>query len=378
MPLAFEGEEAEVREALRTYFREPVTAWSEGLIADLHRVAELGSSDGLQLILDEARRRNVVLNPNGDTDAPTGPAERRDAKHVALHTYLHNPRVFEAAADFQALRTPTAMGEFRGPVRDVHVDLTPGSIDAFKRAIEQLLEQDLQGGYCRIGTYEDDGDVNVVISHGAPMKTAPIVSGDREEIVTLRMVKCIVLRFNPVEALLRIGGVSKPRQGDVADLFAKHILARPAFFSGKDAQRLYTLDPVAKEGADFTFRHGHDERIREVRIVSASADLFRRDPQDQTLHLARSLVSKDASGGALRHFRETAVGFDDGWALSEITLRVFFHTETNRPAQVTVRLKTPGTLAFRRTRFEKAIHTLIARNGLEIEHDARLLVDDVE
>jgi hypothetical protein len=43
-----------------------------------------------------------------------------------------------------------------------------------------------------------------------------------------------------------------------------------------------------------------------------------------------------------------------------------------------VRLKPPGTLAFRRTRFEKAIHTLVQRNGLEKDRDAGMVVDAAE
>ena len=42
------------------------------------------------------------------------------------------------------------------------------------------------------------------------------------------------------------------------------------------------------------------------------------------------------------------------------------------------RLKPPGTLAFRRTRFEKAIHTLVQRNGLEKDRDAGMVVDAAE
>ena len=53
-------------------------------------------------------------------------------------------------------------------------------------------------------------------------------------------------------------------------------------------------------------------------------------------------------------------------------------TGAKRPAQVTVRLKPPGTLAFRRTRFEKAIHTLVQRNGLEKDRDAGMVVDAAE
>jgi len=164
----------------------------------------------------------------------------------------------------------------------------------------------------------------------------------------------------------------------MAEAFAEHILAQPGFFAGKDARDLYTLDPIGETGPDFAFDHAFDERILEVRIVAAAADLFERDEEEQKWRYVRSWVSRDASGAALHHFRGSEVRFGRGWRLGEITFRVFFKTDRKRPAQVTARLKPPGTLAFRRTRFEKAVHALVARNGLETDRDAGMVVDTAE
>lgn len=164
----------------------------------------------------------------------------------------------------------------------------------------------------------------------------------------------------------------------MADLFATHILGRPGFFAGRDACDLYTLDPIIEAGPDFAFDHAFDDRIRDVRIVAAVADFFERDEDTQTWSHVRSWQSKDASGAALRHFRGSEVRFGRGWRLGEITFRVFFDTGARRPSQVTVRMKPPGTLAFRRNRFEKAIHALVARNGLETDRDAGMVVEAAE
>ena len=135
LPLAFDGDIAEVRKRMADYFATPITDWSEGLIADLHRVAELGTGEGMQLILNEARRRSVILYPEPDAEDAGSAPVKHEAKHVALHAYLHHHQIFEAAADFQALRAPTAMAEFRGPERDVGADLTEEASAAFKAAI---------------------------------------------------------------------------------------------------------------------------------------------------------------------------------------------------------------------------------------------------
>jgi len=159
---------------------------------------------------------------------------KHDAKHVALHSYLHRHRVFEAAADFQALRAPNAMAEFRGPERDIGVDLTPESQAAFQAGIRELRAQDLHGEYCRLGPCEEECEINLVASHGAPVTTTPVVAGGREKIVTQRAMNYAAPRYSPAEGLLRIGGVAKTRQIDVAELFAGHMLARPGLFVGLD------------------------------------------------------------------------------------------------------------------------------------------------
>ena len=84
LPVAFEGEAATIRAALAAHFEGTVAGWNAGMVADLHRVAELGTSEGMQLILNGARRRGVVLYPEPDPDDTEAAPMRHDPKHVAL------------------------------------------------------------------------------------------------------------------------------------------------------------------------------------------------------------------------------------------------------------------------------------------------------
>jgi len=376
-PVTFGDEVADVRSALADYFGQPVNDWSEGLVADLHRIAELGTSHGLYTVLSAARRQRITLFDETNEDKPEDAPAAHDPKHVALHVYLHHHELFEVAADQMALRAPTAMAEFRGPDRDVAADFTEEASATFETAAAALFTQDLQGGYCRLAPYDEDEEFNLVLSHGAPVKTTPVVAGDREEIITVRAVKYAALRYNATEGRLLIGGVLKSQQNELAELFAAHVLGRPGFFAGDHARDLYTLDTITEVGPDFGFTHLHDDAIHSVTIVSAVADLFEWDDEAQASRHLRSWVTKD-SDGALRNFAASEVDFRQGWRLGEITFRVFFHVGKKKPAQSTVRLKPPGTLAFRRTQFEKSIHTLIARNGLEKDHDFDLVVEAAE
>jgi hypothetical protein len=140
-------------------------------VADLHRIAELGTSHGLDTILSAARRQKIKLFNETDTDQSGDAPTAHDPKHVALHVYLHHHELFEVAADQMALRAATAMAEFRGPERDVPTDFTEEVGAAFEAAAAALFTQDLQGGYCRLAPYEEDDEFNLVLSHGAPVKT---------------------------------------------------------------------------------------------------------------------------------------------------------------------------------------------------------------
>lgn len=352
----------DARSKLTEYFKGPAGNWPEGLVADLHRISELGDADGLQLILQQALRAKVSLF------AATDPDQR---------VYLHHPAVFEAAADFKALQAPPALAEFAGPERGVGTDLTDAKIEAFRAGIAEIFRADLQGDYCRLGPYEDGDEINMVISHGATVSTMPVVDGGAERVISLRAVKYAVLRYSETTGVLKLGGVPKARQGEIAELFAVAILERDGFFAGDDAQDLYTLEPVMRAGSGFTFDHAFNPNILQVLLTEAAADLYGEDEKGEW-RLQRSLRSKDASGAALAHFTQTPVRFGRNWRLGEIVFRVFFKSEGKRPSQVTVRLKPRGTVAFRRTRYERQIITLLERNELVINRDDLRLIDAAE
>jgi hypothetical protein len=86
VPIDFDDEDSAVRSALAKHFEAALTAWNEGMVADLHRVADLGSNEGMQIILNEARRQGVVLYPDPEPDETESAPARHDPKHVALHT----------------------------------------------------------------------------------------------------------------------------------------------------------------------------------------------------------------------------------------------------------------------------------------------------
>ena len=80
----FDADPATVRPALYDFFSGPEENHPDGLVADLHRIAELGDANGLHLLMEQARRRGVGepdlrgIYAGGGHVPPPPPGSRQD------------------------------------------------------------------------------------------------------------------------------------------------------------------------------------------------------------------------------------------------------------------------------------------------------------
>src|SRR5690606_10195095 len=77
----FDEDEANARKALADFFAGPEVGYPDGLIADLHRIAEIGDSNGLQIILESAARHQISLLPVDEAGQVSETPQ--EPKHVA-------------------------------------------------------------------------------------------------------------------------------------------------------------------------------------------------------------------------------------------------------------------------------------------------------
>jgi hypothetical protein len=370
-------EEDIARDALHHLLTGAEDTYPEGLRADLHRIAELGDARGLEVIQTQADRQGIDLFPDmktGDHDAPN---KAHDPKHIAVRVFLEHPSLFEAAADHMALLAPDRLDEFAGRERGVAVDLTQVKVEAFRIAVAELFRKAFLGDYSRIGDYADADEINLVVGHGSMVSTMPVVEGQQERVISVRQISHAVLRYSENTGMLRLARIRKAHQPEIAELFAAIILERPGFFDGDDAQDLYTLRPVELAGPHFAFDHAYDQMIDRVLIIEAAADLMVPGKKGYP-RVARTLRSRDLGGEALRHFGGTPVSFAGSWRLGEIVFRILFKGDGKRQPQVTVKLRPPGVVQFRRTQHEARVMTLIERNGLTNDRDDFAVIDAAE
>jgi hypothetical protein len=208
-------------------FAGPEERYPEGLTADLHRIAELADQNGLRLLLERAAALKKELIPKQEAEG-----QHLNPKHVALRTFLQHRDVFEAASDFLAIETRTSLTEFSGPEENVHPEINDQVRKDFEREAGQLLVRDLLSSYCRIGWYEDEDELNVVVTHGEAVVITQRVKDGVEEPLTYRPVGHANLAYDAVEGRLKVGGIAKALRPKLAEVFAAMVLRRPGFFRG--------------------------------------------------------------------------------------------------------------------------------------------------
>lgn len=357
----FDAAPEKARDALRAYFLGPDDRHPEGLIADLFRIAELGNANGLELLLEAAGRHGVTIQPARKNDD-----EKAEPRQVALRCFLDHPDVFNEASDLLSYATMSAPVELRGADVDVEARASDKALAAFQRAAERLFEADLRGSYCRVGCYKDGDKINVIITHGAPLKTTEVIENGTDKVVSFREVAHAVLSYEAATGRLEIGRIAKARCDEMAEIFARTILGKAGFFNRPDARRLYTLAPVERAGFSFRLKHAFDPGVRRAGIVEAEVERVGLDPKTGKTRAFRSLVSRDPSGNALADLGQdaSAIRFGPDWRLSRMGINVEIDNGTTKADRVRVSVKPPGVAKFKRHRYEHRILELLRHNGL--------------
>ena len=139
------------------------------------------------------------------------------------------------------------------------------------------------------------------------------------------------------------------------------------------------VDRMSRYLSTMRVQHGaeYDLSRRATQAVNAAADLMAPGKKGYP-RVVRTLRSRDLSGDALQHFGSTPVSFAGAWRLGELVFRILFKGDGKRQPQVTVKLRPPGVVQFRRTQHEARVMKLIERNGLMNDRDDFEVVDAAE
>jgi hypothetical protein len=361
----FDRDEATARKAITEFFAGPEVGYPDGLIADLHRIAEIADANGLQIILENAARHKVSLLPVDETGQVI--EARQEPKHIALKVFLDHPDIFNSSVDMLAYRSLSSFSEFAGLAEGIEAEVNEKTLTAFQDKAAAIFEANMLGRFCEAQSYDDDGDLNIVVTHGTPFKTTEtLAGGQKREVISFRELGHAVVIYTPSSGILKIGRIAKAQREQIAEIFAAEFLGKPGFFSAPDAQNLYTLAPVERGGFDFAIDHDFDPGIVRVRITEIQVNRIATDHASGKTMVLHSMVARDGRDNALARLGEHSKGImlsSPDWQVNHIVIKVHFNTGAKQPAKVTVKLKAPAAPMFKRQRFEGRIMTLLRRNG---------------
>jgi hypothetical protein len=346
---------------LQSFFAGPEDRYPDGLTADLHLIAELGNKNGLRLLLERAAANNTQLIPKEEVEGG-----HLNPKHVALRAFLKHREVFDAASDFLAIETRLSLSEYSGPEENVHPEINREVQDRFEREAGRLFQDELSSSYCRIGWYEDDDELNVVVSHGEAVVITQRVKDGREESLTYRPVGHTNLAYDAVEGRLKVGGIGKALRPKLGEVFAATVLDRPGFFAGEGSQDLYTLRPIERMGLRFAMDRSFDQSISRADIIEVEARKLPGEGAREGSPSPWSVVMRDRHNALQRlgHVAPRVSFASGGYELGYIIIAVSIETGGKQPVKRRVKVKPPHTAAFKRHRFEGRIMELLRRNKL--------------
>lgn len=361
----FNQDEAIARKAMTEFFAGPEVGYPDGLIADLHRISEIGDANGLQIILENAARHQVSLLPVDEAgqiiEAP------QDPKHVALKVFLDHPDIFNSSVDMLAYRSLSSFSEFAGLEEEIEAEVNEKTLQAFQEKAAAIFEANMLGRFCEAQSYDDDGDLNIVVTHGAPFKTTEtLAEGQQRAVISFRELEHAIIIYTPSSGILKIGRIVKAQREQIGEIFATEFLGKPGFFGAPDAQNLYTLAPVERGGFNFALNADFDPGIVRVQITEVQVNRIATDQASGKTMVLHSIVARDGRDNAIARLGENSTGIVLGspdWQVNHIIIKVHFNTGAKRPAKVTVKLKAPAAPMFKRQRFEARIMTLLRRNG---------------
>jgi hypothetical protein len=358
--------EPEARTALTQLFEGPEEMLPNGLVADLHNIAELGTEAGMVLLQERAARRKVTIVFGGDDEPDTVPL---DPKHFALLAYLRFPDVFDAASDLAALQARSSFAEYVGRDENVEAHQDQASKDAFEAAAGEMFKRDHRSAHCRVSWHEDGDTLRAVVTHGAPVSVLPVVGREGEEVIRFRRIEYAILSYQVSTGRLGIAGLRKGLRADLAEFFAAHILRRPGFFAGEDCQQLYSLERIEQAGLGFKIEHAFDPEIKRVDIIEVQLDRLDAEAREGEVIVQATHLTRSFSGSALMRVLQHTdrVVFGPGrYRIGHVVLRVYFMGK-RRATSVTVKIKPPSLAAFKRHRFEARVMELLRRNGFCLE-----------
>jgi hypothetical protein len=228
-------------EILATILMSPdaVDMLPKPLIEALYFIDEMATPQGMDSLLQEAKRQDLKLD-DGEDHSPAD---------VAVQVWLIDRDVLERKHAERHLTRPRSFEYYQADGDEVPAFAVP--TDAALRALEQDLddgfEKKKRGRGARVFAFPSDNEIWFLIRHGDPYKREGSIESGKPSSVFYRPEKFDVVVYQRAVGEIRIHAGSPWEREMYRRQFGKHLFGDDNFFPG---DRKYTLAPLRESGAD--------------------------------------------------------------------------------------------------------------------------------
>jgi hypothetical protein len=340
------------RKRLYEYLLAADESYPAQMLDDLHRIAELSTEVGVAHLRHRAELAGVEIIPADELGNDDG--LRFNPRYLALRAFLDHPDVFESALDWLGFDDHQSPAEFVGADEDVKPHVGKAARDAFEQQAGEFFNARYQGRYCKARLYEDEDGVNILVIHGKQPVSTLVIVEDQERPLTFRETKQDTLTYDQATGRLKVTARTEEEKQRLCAIFATTILGKPKFFDHGDCRRLYTLDPIAKAGADFRLDGAWDPDLVEAAVVEIQ---FYNQPRGGWVMTIRD--AKDAIARLYEKCPDTDLAETE---INYVRLRFTFLLNGKKRKR-TVKIKPPSLASFDRASLEDKVMEHLKRNG---------------
>jgi hypothetical protein len=358
---ALPADEKERREAIFEFFRGTDETFPAELLDALHKIMVLSNENGARLLHEQADLAGVAIIPPDEADAKIV-----TPRHLALRAFLDHRAVFDQTLDkfaFWAAKSPTEFSGAKEGVESRHTD--DAAKEAFRAAASGYFAGRYLGKYCDVRWYPEDDEICILVLHGKNAVTANVEENGSERTLTYREIAQDTIRYHSATGRVWISATAAAERKKLAELFAEHMLGDTDFFKGANAEQIYTLAPIQRQGTGFRFNHAWDPDTNAILVKEIQIDEGEHEVDGKVRYSPWAMTVRDSQNAIVR-LVELAPDIDfDDLRISYVKLEFRFESG-GREHKVIVKVKPPNIASFRNHAFEKQILEHLERNGIRL------------
>ena len=217
-------------------FMHPDADTPHDLAEALYFINEMATAEGMDELLDEADKREVVIDYHPDSTPEDVAiqvwlADREIVEKKHAERFLHRPKSFEY---FQSEVGPKPLGK-----------VSRKKLDALEDNLDDYFEKKKRGRTCKVFVFPKGDEVWFLVRHGEPYKREGGIKDGQSTSVFYRPEIYDVVIYNSTIGEIRMNAGTMGIKKEYRNKFGKHFFGDENYFPGTAK---YTLEPLKCDG----------------------------------------------------------------------------------------------------------------------------------